>query len=125
MIYKKLSTNNFIDFADKMLYRINYLNAVKQLKENDILENEIKTLDVSIATDNYKIAKLCLLDDNEGILSMLRKTYPQSFTASEIKEWPIFINFRDSNEYAVFCSEHAEDFSSEEISSDDNIETEN
>lgn len=124
MIYKKLCTNNSIDFADKMLYRINYLNAVKQLGENNILENEIKTLDVSIATDNYKIAKLCLLDDNEGILSMLRKTYPESFTASEIKEWPIFINFRESAEYIAFCSEHTEDFSSEEISTDDNIETE-
>ena len=124
MIYKKLSTNNSIDFADKMLYRINYLNAVKQPGENDILENEIKTLDVSIATDNYKIAKLCLLDDNEGILSMLRKTYPESFTASEIKEWPIFINFRESTEYTAFCSEHTEDFSSEEISTDDNIEAE-
>ena len=52
MIYKKLSTNNSIIFADKMLYRINYLNAVKQLDESDILENEIKTLDVSIATEN-------------------------------------------------------------------------
>ena len=58
---------------------------------------------------------------------MLRKTYPKSFTALEIKEWPIFINFRDSKEYTVFCSEHTEDFSSEEIFTDDNdnIEAEN
>lgn len=117
-IYKKLSTNNSIDFALKMMYRINYLNALKQLGEKDVVDGELKKLDVSIATDNYKIAKLCLQDDNVAILRMLQNTYPNSFTAKQIKEWPIFINFRESEEYKTFCSEHTDDFANEEFTSE-------
>lgn len=119
IIYKKLSTNNEIEFIDKMMYRINYLNAVKQLGEEELLEQELKGLDVSIATDDFKIAKLCLLDENKKIYELLNKTYPTSFGAIELKEWPIFINFRESEEYKNFCSEHSEDFLNEEIKNED------
>lgn len=115
IIYKKISNSSKIEFVDKMMYRINYLNAIKQLGEKEQLEQEIKTLDVSIATDNFKIAKLCLLGENEQIYEFLNKTYPTSFNALQIKEWPIFVNFRETAEYHKFCSEHSEDFLSEEI----------
>ena len=114
-IYKKISNNSKIEFIDKMMYRINYLNAIKQLNEKEQLEKELKTLDVSIATDDFKIAKLCLLNKNEEIYLYLNKTYPNSFNAISLKEWPIFVNFRESQEYQKFCAEHSEDFLSEEI----------
>ena len=117
IIYKKISTNNEIEFIEKMMYRINYINAVKQLGETQLFIEEMKGLDVSIATDNFKIAKLCLLDKNKEIYDLLNKTYPSSFGAIELKEWPIFINFRESEEYKNFCSEHSEDFLNEEIKS--------
>lgn len=119
IIYKKISTNNEIEFIEKMMYRINYLNAVKQLGETQIFTEEIKGLDVSIATENFKIAKLCLLDENKEIYELLNKTYPTSFGAIELKEWPIFINFRETEEYRKFCSEHSEDFLNEEIKGED------
>ena len=101
-----------------MMYRINYLNAIKQIGEIELLNKELQNLDVSIATDNFKIAKLCLQNKNSEIYEKLDKTYPHSFGAVEIKEWPIFINFRESEEYNKFCKAHAEDFLNEELLDD-------
>jgi len=115
LIYKKLSTDKLFTFAEKMTFRINYLNSIKQLGETEVLNNELKTLDLSIATDNFKIAQLCLEDNNSEIYNQLITTYPTSFTADEIKEWPLFINFRESQEYIKFCSEHSDDFSEEKL----------
>lgn len=120
VIYKKISTNNNIEFIDKMMYRINYLNALKQLKNTEDLTIELKNLDVSIATDNFKIAKYCLLNEHDKVYEFLQKTYPNSFAAKEIKEWPIFVNFRESEQYQKFCTEHVEDFLSEEITDEFN-----
>ena len=56
------------------------------------------------------------IDGNpKEIYLYLNKTYPNSFNAISLKEWPIFVNFRESQEYQKFCAEHSEDFLSEEI----------
>lgn len=117
-IYKTISTNKKLEFIDKMMYKINYLNAIKQLGEITKLNKELATLDVSIATDNFKIAKLCLENNHSETYKQLTKTYPKSFSAIAIKEWPLFINFRESDEYRLFCKEHANDFLNEEFIDD-------
>lgn len=114
-VYYGLSQYKALEFVDRTMYRVNYINAIKQLGETKLVDKELKGLDVSIATDDYKIAKECLTGNNEIVYQMLCKTYPDSFGATEIREWPIFINFRETEFYSKFVSDHVEDFDLQEI----------
>lgn len=119
-VYQSLSQYKPIEFADKMNFRINYLNACKQLGETEFVNKKLKELDISAMEDKYKIAKYCLANETEKIYSLLKSTYPHSFNALEIREWPIFINFRETKEYQQFRNEHLEDFLVNEMEADDN-----
>lgn len=116
--YYALSQYKELEFIDKTMYRINYINSIKQLGEKEKAKKEAKDLDMSIATDAFKIAKECLLDNNEKVFEMLNKSYPDSYNAVSIKDWPIFINFRESEYYDKFVNEHQEDFAVEELGID-------
>lgn len=111
-IYFILSSYKQLCFRDKAMYRINYINAVKQQGKTEIVKKELSELDVSIATDDYKIAKLCLEDKNVEVYEEISKNYPEPFTADLIRDWPLFINFRESEYYTLFVKEHQEDFGS-------------
>lgn len=111
-IYFILSSHKKLCFRDKAMYRINYINAVKQQGKTEIVKKELNELDVSIATDEFKIAKLCLEDKNEEVYEAISKNYPKPFTADLIRDWPLFINFRESEYYTLFVKEHQEDFGS-------------
>lgn len=73
--YYALSQYKKLDFKDRTMYRINYINAEKQLGHKTIVKKELEGLDVSIATDNYKIAKECLLNNHEEVFELLQNTY--------------------------------------------------
>lgn len=111
-IYFILSSYKQLCFKDKAMYRINYINAVKQQGKTEIVKKELSELDVSIATDEYKIAKLCLEDKNEEVYKEISKNYPEPFTADLIRDWPLFINFRETEYYVLFVKEHQDDFGS-------------
>ena len=70
-LYFILSSCKQICFRDKAMYRINYINALKQQGKTEAVKKELNDLDVSIATDDYKIAKLCLEDKNEEVYEEL------------------------------------------------------
>ena len=107
-IYGILRREKTFEYKIKAIYEVNYINALKLQGKN--VENLIKAFDVSIATDDYKIAKECLLDNHEVVYDMLTQTYPESFSANLIREWPIFIRFRESEYYQKFIDEHKTDF---------------
>ena len=66
-LYFILSSCKQFCFRDKAMYRINYINAIKQQGKKELVDKELDSLDVSIATEDYKIAKLCLQDKNEEV----------------------------------------------------------
>lgn len=111
-IYFILSSYKQLCFRDKAMYRINYINALKQQEKTELVKKELSELDVSIATDEYKIAKLCLEDKNEEVYEAISKNYPEPFTANLIRDWPLFINFRETEYYTLFVKEHCEEFGS-------------
>lgn len=111
-VYFIMSSCKSFCFRDKAMYRINYINALKQQGKTDIVQKEIDELDVSIAKDEYKIAKLCLEDRNEEVYEELSRNYPTPFSAELIRDWPLFINFRETEYYTKFVNEHREDFGS-------------
>lgn len=108
--YYLLSQNNNCDFSHRMIYRINYINCLKQLEEKEKLHTALEEFDVSAAEEKYKIAKECLADNNKKVYSMLNKSYPNTFTADQIKNWPIFIDFRKTEFFEKFKEDHKDDF---------------
>ena len=97
-------------FSDRLICRINYLISAKQMNENELVEQELNDLDVSATESQFKIAKECLSDHFDMVFKMLNETYPESFDARALKEWPIFINFRDTEYYHQFVDAHESDF---------------
>ena len=113
--YLSLYNLKEVEMKDKTMFLINYLNALKQLKKTDEFNEKIKKLDVSMATDDFKIAKECLLDNNKKVFELLKDTYPKSFDAVCIREWPIFINFRKTEFYQEFVNLHKLDFETQQL----------
>ena len=109
-LYFVLSSCKQFCFRDKAMFRINYINAMKQQGKDALVKKEIEALDVSIATEDYRIAKLCLEGKDEEVYEALNKNYPEPYSAEIVRDWPIFINFRESEYYAKFAQEHADDF---------------
>lgn len=109
-LYFILSCCKQFCFKDKAMFRINYINAMKQQGKDESVKKEIEVLDVSIATEDYKIAKLCLEGKNAEVYKALNKNYPNPYPAELVRDWPLFINFRESDYYTKFVQEHAEEF---------------
>ncbi|MBR4769987.1 MAG: hypothetical protein IK090_03550 [Clostridia bacterium] len=108
--FLKLSTSDNMEFSDKLICRINYLISAKQMNEIELVKEELGKLDVSAAVPRFKIAKECLSDNFETVLQMLNETYPDSFDARALKEWPLFISFRETEYYSIFVASHQADF---------------
>lgn len=117
-VYENLSKYSSMRFSDRLMYRINFLVAAKQLQDTQLVKHELEELDVSATESQFKIAKECLRDNHEKVFDMLNETYPDSFCAWAIKEWPIFIDFRKTEYYDKFIELHKEDFTIQRI--DDN-----
>lgn len=109
-IYYELSNLKSLDFRDRLIYRIDYIIAAKQQGKNGLVEQELSALDVSAATEDFKIAKLCLEEHFEDVYRKLSETYPTSYEAEHIRDWPIFLEFRKTDFYSAFVKEHKEDF---------------
>lgn len=109
-LYFILSSCKQFCFRDKAMFRINYINAMKQQGKDELVKKEIEALDVSIATEDYKIAKLCLEGKDAEVYEALSKNYPEPYSAETVRDWPLFINFRESEYYTKFAQEHADEF---------------
>ena len=107
-IYGLLRREKGFEYNHKIIYEINYINALKQQGKD--IKDLLDKMDVSIAVDRYKIAKECLLNNHETVYEMLNQSYPDSFCAIMVREWPVFINFRETDLYSKFVDEHKEDF---------------
>ena len=107
-VYGILRHEKKFEFKYKAMYEVNFMNSLKLQGKN--IDSLIEGFDVSIVTDDYKIAKECLKDNHESVYNLLSATYPKSFCAIAIREWPIFIKFRESTYYDRFINEHKEDF---------------
>ena len=49
------------------------------------------------------------MDNNDNVYNLLKENYPQNISKEQIG-WPIFIDFRKSEEFTKFKNEHEDDF---------------
>lgn len=107
-IYNILRRHKGFDFADKTMYQVNYMIALKQ--QGKSIAKDLEEFDTSAMQDQFVIAKYCLQNDNEAVYNLLNKVYPDHMPMEAIRDWPLFIDFRKSKEYEQFVSEHKQDF---------------
>lgn len=107
-IYNILRRHKQFDFADKTLYQVNYMIALKQ--QGKPISKELEKFDTSAMQERFVIAKYCLQDDNKAVYALLKEIYPEQLPMEAIRDWPLFINFRNSEEYRKFVAEHKQDF---------------
>lgn len=95
---------------DLEMRKINYWISLKNLYGIEKIREEVSCYDVSAMEGKFKVAKACLLNEYKEINSLLEvylntEIYPQS-----IENWPLFIQYRKSNEYKKFKKNHSTDF---------------
>ena len=94
----------------KINSRINYLNALKHIKGLEKTKEEIEQLDVTGMEKRFFVAKQLLLENNKLVLDSIDATYPYEFSTYTILKWPIFIEFRKTEEFKEFIARHLDDF---------------
>lgn len=107
-VYDILRRHKGFDFADKTMYEVNYMIALKQ--QGKPITKNLEKFDTSAMQEQFVIAKYCLQNDNEEVYALLNKIYPDRMPMEAIRDWPLFIEFRKSKEYDQFVSEHKQDF---------------
>ncbi|MBQ8215405.1 MAG: hypothetical protein IJZ33_04005 [Clostridia bacterium] len=104
---------------DKTIYQINRLNAKKHINGLDSSKEEIEQFDVSGMENRYVIAKELLLEQHAKVNELLKIDYPESFDFDMIQTWPIFIEYRKSDEYREFINEHQTEYAKYELKEDE------
>lgn len=96
--------------SDIMMDKVNYWISIKNSKGIDEIKEEIEDCDVSAMSDTFKMAKTLLLDQHEKTSNLLEKVFPSDISAGAIEVWPLFIQYRESEEYKKFKEAHCDYF---------------
>ena len=75
----------------------------------------LKDPDVSGMENKYAIAKNLLMEKHDEVNELLKIDYPKSFSFHMIQTWPIFIEYRKSEEYKTFINEHKSEYAEYEL----------
>lgn len=109
-VFKLLMQDNQQAESNRLCNKINYWISIKNSEGIDEIKNEIEKLDVSAMKGQFIVAKYALLDDFENVSVILDKIIDNELPANYIEEWPLFIQYRTSEEYKKFKKDHAEIF---------------
>ena len=94
----------------KMCERINYWISIKNSEGMENIRNEIENLDLSAMQEKFIVAKYALLDDFQQVSVALERTINDGIMSNDIVEWPLFKQYRETEEYKVFLEKHKELF---------------
>lgn len=104
---------------ERTIYQINRLNAKKHIDGIESVRKELEQFDVSGMENKYLIAKKLLLEEHQEVNELLKIDYPKSFDFHMIQTWPIFIEYRKSDEYKAFIDEHQAEYARYELKDDE------
>ena len=122
ILLKEENKNN----ADKMVEQINMWIAVKNGKGLEAIKDEIEQLDVSAMSMQFVVAKYALLNDYDMVSQYLEISIEKDIPSWCIKEWPLFLQYRESEQYIGFVEKHKDILQTKGYESDkqsiDNLE---
>lgn len=96
-LYETILEYKNLSIADQYLCKINRALCYKWLNKYDEVKDEIDKLDLSAAQPQYKLAVLTLNDKFEEFFVEYDKQ--NEIIEKNLKEWPLFIELRNSLEY--------------------------
>lgn len=105
-IYKLLKEEQQQNEADKICNMINYWISVKNQSRMEEILREIQEFDISATNQRFKVAKYALLDDYDNVSRILENTINNEVLVSHIEQWPLFIQYRESESYKEFRNKH-------------------
>lgn len=91
-----LQSSKLLD-ADRILCKINRWQCYKWLGEYDIIKNEVEKLDVSAYLPKYTLGILALKEEYKKFFELYDNQ--TDIGEDELKEWPLFMELRKSEEY--------------------------
>lgn len=92
-------------------FTANYLLSCKKLEGLEKTREIIEKFDVSGMETSFVMAKDLLLEKNQEVVSDLNAVFDDAITAYMVECWPIFIDFRKTEEYLKFVKDHSSSFS--------------
>lgn len=95
---------------NKMYARFNYWISIKNSEGIEKIKEEIIKFDVSALKSEFLVAKFALLDDFKKVSEILNKIIETEMPVQNIIEWPLFIQYRKSDEYKKFVNDHSDMF---------------
>lgn len=105
--------------ADLWQSKVNYYISKKNQNGLESIEKDVKEIDVSLMSLRMAIAKPALLDDFSKISDILENTIGTEIRVREVKEWPLFLQYRESSYYSDFIKRHKDIFSYESFMPED------
>ena len=124
MVYKALYESKSADASIKLMSRINYWIAERELNGIESIRSEVETYDMRSSERIYILAKELLLDNYTVAMQLLEKLYlREDVTPFMIKHWPLFKNFRKTEFYSQFVKVHANDFDKPTLELDSEVST--
>lgn len=106
-IFNILLQEDGISSADKLVIKVNYWIAIKHIDGLAAIQKEVGELDVSVMQDQYHIAKAALLNDYTTVTKLLENWIEkESMAPYYLRNWPLFIEYRSSDEYKEFVENH-------------------
>ncbi len=112
-VFSMLLTEDNQPDSEKMCEQVNLWIALKNLYGVERIENDIKDLDVSALQTKFSIAKYALLDEFDSVSLLLEDAIETEVPVWCVKEWPLFNQYRQSEEYKRFVEKNKELFDTE------------
>ena len=115
-IFNNLKNHKDATDDTRKLSQINYWLSVKGAEGAKAILDEVRVFDTSALNRRFHLAKLVLLEEYSKATNLISDMYNKDeIGVSALREWPLFEDYRMSDEYAAFKEEHQSDFVATEI----------
>lgn len=110
-VFKALETNKHSASDTKIMSKINYWISKKELEGLDSIVKEVEEFDVKALEKQFALAKDILLEKNESATKKLEDLYSKKeIMPNALNEWPLFMHYRNTEQFEEFKRKHSEDF---------------
>ena len=92
--------------ADRMVEQVNLWIAVKNGKGLDTIRSTIEELDVTAMNGQFVVAKYALLNEYDKVSKYLEMSIEKDIPAWCVGEWPLFLQYRETEQYRIFADKH-------------------
>ncbi|WP_180361889.1 hypothetical protein MKX33_02945 [Paenibacillus sp. FSL R5-0490] len=118
-LYDFCSNEISISAEDKLMSKVNYWLCMKRSGQYEILKKEIEEADFSPYNKKFQLSLLALKNEKEEFFDLLKISMPNDLSVDNLKEWPIFTEIRESEEYNKFIQEVEEPIVKVEFTNND------